>query len=168
MSHKGRTLWSRGCQGKENISSLFHRGFPHWVMIFGFLFTYKSEAPENLLEAVCVDKTCPSLTESHEVANQLLCFGTLKYHCLKFFSHKECVVYFAGKNPPFFCLGVHSWLLNFLKQKKRERERELGSPHNSKTEWYQFSWNDVHASFPPLLCLGSLGPDSLWLNLSRY
>ena len=124
MSHKGRTLWSRGCQGKENISSLFHRGFPHWVMIFGFLFTYKSEAPENLLEAVCVDKTCPSLTESHEVANQLLCFGTLKYHCLKFFSHKECVVYFAGKNPPFFRLGVHSWLLNFLKQKKRERERE--------------------------------------------
>lgn len=75
---------------------------------------------------MCVGKTCPSLTEAHEVANRLLCLGTLKYHCLKFFSHKERVVYFSGKNPPFFCLGVHAWLLNFLKQKKKkERARKF-------------------------------------------
>ena len=53
----------------------------------------------------------------------VLCLGTLKYHCLKFFSHKECVVYFAGKNPPFFCLGVHAWLLNFLKQKEKRARK---------------------------------------------
>lgn len=72
---------------------------------------------------MCVGKTCPSLTEAHEVANRLLCLGTLKYHCLKFFSHRECVVYFAGKNPPFFCLGVHGWLLNFLKQKEKRARK---------------------------------------------
>jgi len=40
-------------------------------MIVGLLFVFKTETPENLLEALCVGKTCHSLSEGDVVASQL-------------------------------------------------------------------------------------------------
>ena len=82
------------------------------------------------------------------------------------FSQGTCCLFFWKESSIFLSWGTR--LVVKFSEAKKKKKRELGSSHSSNTEWYQFSWNDVHASFPPLLCLGSLGPDSLWLNLSRY